>query len=156
MPLSRRNNSLTLLSDTRKFYRKTCHWYDLLSYKAPSRWSFRPNPACIETTTIEKPHPTLFHEFEEIFSLVIGNGQSGTDISIDLVNHAKSITLIGKNKVPALPENIFEVTNWFKSIVSDGIILENGDLVKSDVFILCTGYIFDYSFAQVSYKQGCC
>ena len=104
---------------------------------------------------MEKPHPTLFHEFEEKFSLVIGNGQSGTDISIDLVNHAKSITLIGKNKVPALPENIFEVTNWFKSIVSDGIILENGDLVKSDVFILCTGYIFDYSFAQVSYKHGC-
>ena len=83
---------------------------------------------------------------------MIGNGQSGTDISVDLINHAKSITLIGKNKVPALPENILEVTNWFKSIVSDGLILENGNLVKSDVFILCTGYTYDYTFAQVSYR----
>ena len=82
---------------------------------------------------------------------MIGNGQSGTDISVDLIKHAKSITLIGKNKVPALPENILEVTNWFKSIVSDGLILENGNLVKSDVFILCTGYTYDYTFAQVSY-----
>ena len=83
---------------------------------------------------------------------MIGNGQSGTDISVDLINYAKSITLIGKNKVPALPENILEVTNWFKSIVSDGLILENGNLVKSDVFILCTGYTYDYTFAQVSYR----
>merc|ERR1712131_135400 len=83
---------------------------------------------------------------------VIGNGQSGTDISVDLINHAKSITLIGKNEVPALPENILEVTNWFKSIVSDGLILENENLVKSDVFILCTGYTYDYTFAQVSYR----
>ena len=83
---------------------------------------------------------------------MIGNGQSGTDISVDLINHAKSITLIGKNKVPALPENILEVTNWFKSIVSDGLILENGNLVKSDIFILCTGYTYDYTFAQVSYR----
>lgn len=82
---------------------------------------------------------------------MIGNGQSGTDISVDLIKYAKSITLIGKNKVPALPENILEVTNWFKSIVSDGLILENGNLVKSDVFILCTGYTYDYTFAQVSY-----
>jgi len=71
-----------------------------------------------------------------------------------LINHAKSITLIGKNKVPALPENILEITNWFKSIVSNGLILENGELVKSDVFILCTGYIFDYSFAQVSFQKN--
>ena len=96
----------------------------------------------------------IFHEYVEKFSSVIGNGQSGTDISIDLINHAKSINLIGKNKVPALPENILEVTNWFKSIESDGIILENGELLKSDVFILCTGYIFDYSFAQVSDNEN--
>ena len=81
---------------------------------------------------------------------MIGNGQSGTDISVDLIGHAESITLIGKNKVPALPENISEFTSWFKSIVSDGIMLDNELLIKSDVFILCTGYIFDFAFAQVS------
>ena len=74
---------------------------------------------------------------------------------MDLVDHAKSVTLIGKNNVPALPENISEVTDWFKSIASDGLILNNGELVKSDVFILCTGYIFDYTFAQVRSKIAC-
>ena len=88
------------------------------------------------------------------FYSVIGNGQSGTDISVDLIDHAKSVTLIGKNNVPALPENISEVNDWFKSIAPDGLILNNGELVKSDVFILCTGYIFDYTFAQVRCKNS--
>ena len=87
------------------------------------------------------------------FYSVIGNGQSGTDISVDLIDHAKSVTLIGKNNVPGLPENISEVNDWFKSIASDGLILNNGELVKSDVFILCTGYTYDYTFAQVSCKN---
>ena len=87
------------------------------------------------------------------FYSVIGNGQSGTDISVDLIDHAKSVTLIGKNSVPALPENISEVNDWFKSIASDGLILNNGESVKSDVFILCTGYTYDYTFAQVSCKN---
>ena len=80
---------------------------------------------------------------------MIGNGQSGTDISIDLIGHASSVTLIGKNKVPALPENINEYTDWFKSINSNGLMLQDGKQVNADIFILCTGYLFDYAFAQV-------
>ena len=80
---------------------------------------------------------------------MIGNGQSGTDISIDLIDHASSVTLIGKNKVPALPKNINEYTDWFESINSNGLLLHDGKQINGDIFILCTGYLFDYAFAQV-------
>ncbi|CCD66216.1 Flavin-containing monooxygenase [Caenorhabditis elegans] len=79
--------------------------------------------------------------------IVIGAGPSGIDISLQLSETAKKITLISKKATyPTLPDNITQISQHVKQVVPEGCETDDGTLITADAIIVCTGYFYKYPF----------
>ena len=78
--------------------------------------------------------------------MVIGTGQSGTDIAIELVPHAAHVTLIGNGPTPGIDEKIERLDDWVDEVTEDGIVTKKGTHCDAEVIILATGYKFNFPF----------
>lgn len=86
--------------------------------------------------------------------LVVGVGQSGRDLIIDLAGHAREVWLSNRGAplTCSLPSNVHELPA-IKEMLSDGnITFSNGETRHIDSIILATGYL--YSFPFLSEKSG--
>lgn len=95
--------------------------------------------------------PEAFHG-EDV--LVVGAGQSGRDLIIDLAGHAQEVWLSNRGMplTCPLPSNVHELPS-IKEVLSDGdIIFSDGKMQHIDSIILATGYL--YSFPFLSEKSG--
>ena len=77
--------------------------------------------------------------------IVIGSGQSGTDISGELVNHAAQVTLIGKASTPGLSEQVQRHEEWVETVTKSGVTTTSGVHVEADVIMIAAGYKYDFS-----------
>ena len=86
--------------------------------------------------------------------LVVGAGQSGRDLIIDLAGHTREVWLSNRGTplTCPLPNNIHELSA-IKEVLSDGnVISSDGKTQHIDSIILATGY--QYSFPFLSEKSG--
>ena len=86
--------------------------------------------------------------------LVVGAGQSGRDLVIDLAGHAQEVSLSNRGAplTCPLPSNVHELPA-IEEVLSDGsIIFSGGETRRIDSIILATGY--QYSFPFLSEKSG--
>nr|XP_012146820.1 PREDICTED: flavin-containing monooxygenase FMO GS-OX-like 2 isoform X1 [Megachile rotundata]XP_012146821.1 PREDICTED: flavin-containing monooxygenase FMO GS-OX-like 2 isoform X1 [Megachile rotundata]XP_012146823.1 PREDICTED: flavin-containing monooxygenase FMO GS-OX-like 2 isoform X1 [Megachile rotundata]XP_012146824.1 PREDICTED: flavin-containing monooxygenase FMO GS-OX-like 2 isoform X1 [Megachile rotundata] len=83
--------------------------------------------------------------------LILGAGASGTDIALDLTNHATRIYLSHNNDrlTSVLPSNMIEVTG-VERIEGEKIFLKDQTSVTADVFMFCTGYRYNFPFLNES------
>ena len=78
--------------------------------------------------------------------VVIGTGQSGTDIAIELVPYANQVTLIGNGPTPGIDEKINRLDDWVDEVTESGIVTKKGVHCDADLIILATGYKFNFPF----------
>ena len=86
--------------------------------------------------------------------VVVGAGQSGRDLIIDLADQAKEVLLSNRGNplTCPLPPNVSEFPA-IKELCSDGsVVFSNGETRKVDSIILATGYL--YSFPFLSEESG--
>ncbi|XP_053975696.1 uncharacterized protein LOC128874712 [Hylaeus volcanicus] len=79
--------------------------------------------------------------------LILGAASSGTDIAIDLANHASRVYLSHNNErlSSTLPSNMEQVMG-VERIDEGRIVLKDQSSVTADVFMFCTGYRYDFPF----------
>ncbi|XP_054013625.1 uncharacterized protein LOC128895222 [Hylaeus anthracinus] len=79
--------------------------------------------------------------------LILGAASSGTDIAIDLANHASRVYLSHNNErlSSTLPSNIEQVMG-VERIDEGRIVLKDQSSVTADVFMFCTGYRYGFPF----------
>ena len=86
-----------------------------------------------------------------------GAASSGQDICLQAANHAEKVYLSHKNTLSCkLPENV-EQHRPIKSVSRNGTVLfEDGQEMKVDAILLCTGYNFSFPFLMmiVAFKFG--
>lgn len=102
-------------------------------------------------------HSHVYREPETFMGegvVVVGAGQSGRDLIIDLADHAREVFLSNRGNplTCPLPSNILELPA-IKELHSDGgVVFSNGETRKADSIILATGYL--YSFPFLSEESG--
>ena len=81
--------------------------------------------------------------------VVLGSAQSGSDISIELADHAKSVTLIGSAPTPCITKKINRLeSEWIQAITESGIITTAERFVEADVIIVAAGYKYSFPFLK--------
>ena len=78
--------------------------------------------------------------------LIVGSGQSGTDISVELVDHASEVTLIGKAPTPAISNKIKRYEEWIENVTKKGVVTNSGVQINADVIIIASGYKLTFPF----------
>jgi len=84
--------------------------------------------------------------------LILGGGASGTDICIELSQHAAQVYLSHNNPLltTRMPSNVAQVKGVESCIGSGGFLLTDGSKVHCSAVILATGY--EYTFPFLSEK----
>lgn len=85
--------------------------------------------------------------------VVLGAGPSGLDITIEISGVATKVFLLHlrKQEYPNLPENVIQVLSSIKSLGSDSVTLENGEVLNDiNSIIWATGYHYDFQFMDES------
>lgn len=80
--------------------------------------------------------------------VVVGAGQSGRDLIIDLADHAHDVFLSNRGDPVTcpLPSNVTEMPA-LKEVLPDGhVVFSNGETRKIDSIILATGYLYSFPF----------
>jgi len=82
--------------------------------------------------------------------MILGNGPSGTDIMCELCDISLKVYFChrggGEPKRSEYKENVIELSN-IKYVDENGLfVFENDYKVQADVFIVCTGYLYDYPY----------
>ena len=87
-------------------------------------------------------------DFKEKFVLILSHGPSSLDILVELSKHCSLIYLSHKgDKVPSrLPPNIVKLPLIDHANESGEFVFENGFKTLVDVFMPCTGYLYDFPF----------
>ena len=79
--------------------------------------------------------------------VVIGSAQSGTDISIELVDHASHVTLIGSAPTPGISSRIERLeSEWISQVTESGIVTTSERQIDADVIIVAAGYKYSFPF----------
>ena len=78
--------------------------------------------------------------------LIVGSGQSGTDISIELVDHASEVTLIGKGPTPAISDKVKRYEEWIENVTKKGVVTNSGVQIEGEVIIIASGYKLAFPF----------
>ena len=78
--------------------------------------------------------------------IIVGSGQSGTDISVELVDHASEVILIGKGPTPAISDKVKRFEEWIENVTEKGLVTNSGVEVIADVVILASGYKLSFPF----------
>ena len=80
--------------------------------------------------------------------LVVGVGQSGRDIILDLAPHAKAVYLCNRHDplVCKLPDNVEDMPGIAELKVDGTVCFEDGRERHVDSIILATGYLYSYPF----------
>ena len=80
--------------------------------------------------------------------LILGNGPSGIDILVELSEYCSLVYLAHKgDKVTSrLPTNVVELPLIDRVNESGEFVFENGFKTLVDVFMPCTGYLYDFPF----------
>jgi len=84
--------------------------------------------------------------------LILGGGASGTDICMELSQHAAQVYLSHNNPLltTRMPSNVAQVKGVESCIGSGGFLLTDGSKVQCSAVILATGY--EYTFPFLSEK----
>ena len=88
--------------------------------------------------------------FESQNVLVVGGGASGRDIAVEIATTAKQVFLSQKRAKmivsASVPSNL-KLSPGTSCIDKDGLVLfDNGDRLRVDAIVLCTGYEYDFPF----------
>jgi len=78
--------------------------------------------------------------------LVIGQGPSGQDISLDLLGIANSVALLGRSEIKGTPDSLRKFIGWAKEVKPNGVLTNNNELIECDFILLASGYCFDFPF----------
>ncbi|XP_058793279.1 senecionine N-oxygenase-like [Phymastichus coffea] len=86
-------------------------------------------------------------EFAGKTVVVLGASFSGIDIGVEVSKYAKTVYLSHRHKklTVELPKNMIQVPGVVAASGSD-LILSDSSRIKADVFLMCTGYLYDYPF----------
>lgn len=96
-------------------------------------------------------HSHLYREPEAFKGedvVVVGAGQSGRDLIIDLAGHAQKVWLSNRGSPITCPlsNNVSELPA-IKEVLPDGhVVFSNGETRKADCIILATGYLYSFPF----------
>ncbi|CAL2030397.1 unnamed protein product [Caenorhabditis brenneri] len=86
--------------------------------------------------------------------IIVGAGPSGIDITLQVAQTAKKVTLISKKATyPVLPSAVRQVATHVKSVYLQGVITDENEHIEADVIIVCTGYVFKFPFLDSSLVQ---
>ena len=91
-------------------------------------------------------------EYKDKVVVLLGASSSGTDISLEISKHAKTVYL-SHNRDPlpcALPENVQQVKGIEKVDNTGMVYFMDGEKHQADGIIFCTGYTFSFPFLTES------
>jgi len=86
--------------------------------------------------------------------LILGGGASGTDICIELSQHAAQVYLSHNNPLltTRMPNNVAQVRGVESCMGSGGFLLTDGSKVQCSAVILATGYEYTFPFLSEDCK----
>ena len=84
--------------------------------------------------------------------IILGGGASGTDISIELSDHAKTVFLSHNNPpLPTvLPDNLHQVSGVKACTGANTFLLHDDSTIEASVILLATGYHYTFPFLTPS------
>uniref|UniRef100_A0A8R1DNC3 Flavin-containing monooxygenase n=1 Tax=Caenorhabditis japonica TaxID=281687 RepID=A0A8R1DNC3_CAEJA len=93
-------------------------------------------------------------DFKDKNVVIVGAGPSGIDITLQVAQTAKKVTLISKKAAyPVLPKTVVQVATHVKEVDETGVVTVEGDHFEADAIIVCTGYVFKFPFLDSSLIQ---
>ena len=88
-------------------------------------------------------------DFQDQTLVLLGAGNSGKDIALDLYPHVEKIYLshLYQPIQSPIPDNLKEVPG-IKLVKNKRILFTDGQSVEADALMLCTGYHYDFPFLK--------
>ncbi|XP_057805544.1 flavin-containing monooxygenase FMO GS-OX5-like [Salvia miltiorrhiza] len=100
--------------------------------------------------------------FEDLIVVVIGDGPSGTEISLEIAAVAKQVHLSSRSSEVRVSKMDYGDNMWQHSKIDHAnengeVVFEDGDVVHADIILHCTGFLYSFPFLKtegISVEEG--